>query len=362
MPPILFYSEAVGWTSWENLAMRENLRFQAYHHHMTDLHLMPWDKLPGAVVLAQQAAGETFALLQVNGVALLVQLARRAVASSISLTAAANSFEQAQAAIDLLRPLFPEATHNEEEDKIDVRFWTNGTPRPNAVDRSIQAPEFYEIADNYAPEARRVLDHMVSDQFHAGSGGQLLLWHGPPGTGKTFALRALAQAWRKWCRIEYIVDPEQFFGDANYLMAVMLNAVNRYEEEEPWRLLIFEDTGELLSADARTRAGQGLSRLLNVVDGFVGQGLRTLILITTNEDFDKLHPAVTRPGRTAVKAHFGPLPAKQAKEWGKRHNIDVNGEHTLAELFAIRDGAFNDAPVPLSRPIGFNPDVQIAIP
>ena len=41
-----------------------------------------------------------------------------------------------------------------------------------------------------------------------------------------------------------------------------------------------EDTGELLSADARERSGQGLSRFLNVVDGLIGQGLRVLVLVT----------------------------------------------------------------------------------
>ena len=49
------------------------------------------------------------------------------------------------------------------------------------------------------------------------------------------------------------------------------------EAEKPWRLLVLEDTGALLSADARERAGQGLSRFLNVVDGLIGQGLRVLV-------------------------------------------------------------------------------------
>jgi hypothetical protein len=52
----------------------------------------------------------------------------------------------------------------------------------------------------------------------------------------------------------------------------------------------------LLTADAKVVIGQGLSRFLNVVDGLIGQGLRVLVLVTTNEPIRTLHPAVARPG------------------------------------------------------------------
>ena len=71
------------------------------------------------------------------------------------------------------------------------------------------------------------------------------------------------------------------------------------DDDRLWRLLVMEDTGELLSADARERTGQGLSRFLNVVDGLIGQGLRVIVLVTTNEEIKKVHPAVARPGRCA---------------------------------------------------------------
>ena len=77
--------------------------------------------------------------------------------------------------------------------------------------------------------------------------------------------------------------------------------------EKPWRLLVLEDTGELLSADARDRAGQGLSRFLNVVDGLIGQGLRVLVLVTTNERSESSIPRSPVPvaaPRTSSSAHW----------------------------------------------------------
>jgi len=186
-------------------------------------------------------------------------------------------------------------------------------------------------------------------------GGQLMLWHGHTGTGKTHAIRALLLEWREWARAEYIVDPEQFFaGPAGYLMSVLLGGDEDedVEDGDKWRLLIVEDTGELLSADAKDRVGQGLSRFLNTVDGLLGQGLRVLLLITTNEDLGKLHPAVVRPGRCSVNLRFTELDRAESSAWLAARGAEAAlGPATLAELFAATDER-EVAPEPLPS-IGF---------
>jgi hypothetical protein len=111
-------------------------------------------------------------------------------------------------------------------------------------------------------------------------------------------------------------------------------------QPKPWRVLLLEDTGELLSADARELMGQGLSRFLNVVDGLIGQGLRVLALVTTNEEIRRLHPAVARPGRAAASVEFEPLSADEAQAWLAARGAvgDSAGTKTLAELYARVEG------------------------
>ena len=104
--------------------------------------------------------------------------------------------------------------------------------------------------------------------------------------------------------------------------------------------MVLEDTGDLLSADAKVRTRQGLSRLLNVVDGRIGQGFPTLILVTTNEPMRTSHPAIARPGRCAAHIEFKPLSESEARAWLASRDMAPEDRHarTLAELYAITDG------------------------
>src|SRR3989442_15390647 len=110
--------------------------------------------------------------------------------------------------------------------------------------------------------------------------------------------------------------------------------------EQAWRLLVLEDTGELLTPDAKSVIGQGLSRFLNVVDGLIGQGLRVLVLVTTNEEIKKLHPAVARPGRCAANVEFTSLSGEEANAWLDRHGVKraARDRRTLASLYAELEG------------------------
>jgi hypothetical protein len=219
---------------------------------------------------------------------------------------------------------------NDNENVIPIAFWAlNAKHDPEARVRQIESHRWANIRDNYEMGVRTRLDELMDVSPPEGS-GKLVLWHGPPGTGKTNCIRALAHSWRKWCDVDYIVDPEELFGHAHYMMNCLVNGRNT---EDRWRLVVIEDSGEFLKKDAKAQAGQSFGRLLNLTDGLVGQGLRLILLITTNEPFGDLHPAISRPGRCLSHLEFGPFPPDEATKWLGRTVVE---DMTLADLYEAR--------------------------
>jgi hypothetical protein len=264
----------------------------------------------------------------------------------------------AQQLMERARELFP--TSEPEDDAIRVKFWGLSQNGATQWNRELDAVTWDEISKNYPEATRDELDRLFADDFKPGHGGQLILWHGKPGTGKTTALRALAKRWESWAEVNYITDPDKFFGaSSSYMLRVLLEEVDApYVDEKQeaeakgkWKLLVLEDASELFGATAKQDVGPALGRFLNVVDGLIGQGLRVVVLATTNEDDGNWNEAVARPGRTAAQVEFHGFDAESARGWRVDHGLPNAGSAAeLADLYAELEGARTK---PSSEPIGF---------
>lgn len=325
-------------------------RFSGHHSIRGDVQIM--DLVPDEYLLERryETAGFSSTIWRSpdGQVALLVDLQEKQ--ASVAITCATRELLSTN-----LARLASFQIEISDPDEQSVFFWNlNAQGGTTVLERVTPATPWDEVARNYPTTTRTLLGDLVKLE-RPSDAGRLILWHGAPGTGKTSAVRAVADAWSSWCDLHVVTDPEYLFDSPEYLTEVMFSRqiarpTNETSQARRWKLVVGEDVDDFVTQRGGRHAAS-LSRLLNLTDGLLGQGSNLLVLLTTNQPIRRLAMAIVRPGRCLAAIEFETFSPAEAREWMGVDIHDLGEPLTLADLYDRRACARQIASTPTKPPI-----------
>ena len=184
---------------------------------------------------------------------------------------------------------------------------------------------------NYTATVLTEFDRAIVDLNSDTPSGRIVIMDGPPGTGKTYLIRAMTMM----ADCAFVFVPTQLaqqLGDPS-LIPALLGAREAHDR----LALVFEDADQLLSPrQGLTMAA--LATVLNLGDGVLGELLNVRVVCTTNSPVREMDPALLRPGRLSARVAVSTL---APSDWHPIYTrltgraAKGRGRKTLAEVYAM---------------------------
>ena len=180
--------------------------------------------------------------------------------------------------------------------------------------------------------------------------GRIVIFAGPPGTGKGYAVRAIITGSEN---VEWVFCPPKSVPSLTRpdAIEVLMSERNR---NGPLGLIV-EDAEDLLRCRIEN-SGNVVSEILNLGDGLIGDIADMRLILTTNLERLEIDKALLRPGRLFSFVQFEALPPAQAEDIFAREREGrqktFTTEMTLAEIYGCVRDHENGAPGEKDYPIG----------
>ncbi len=174
------------------------------------------------------------------------------------------------------------------------------------------------------------------DRFKLDTKG-LILFHGHPGTGKTFYIRSLIKDLLKLDKYIIYLPPDMVESLVHPgMMTFISSTVMEQSEDGRSCILLLEDAEPLLASRKHENRSNGITNLLNITDGILNDMLSIQVIATFNTDLSNIDEALLRPERLICRKEFKKLKAEDAQILADKLGIikKIETDSSLAEIYS----------------------------
>lgn len=207
------------------------------------------------------------------------------------------------------------------------------------------------ITDNYNKEVVEGFNSIVKDISSPNPLGRLAIFDGPPGTGKTYLIRALLSSLPD---TKFLLLPSNMADSLTgpELLQALISESECMEQsqgvdliKEPPKktmVLVIEDADKCLSCRKSDNIS-AISAILNLSDGIIGNLLDLRIVCTTNAEVQEIDEALMRTGRLSARVEVNLLDVEHAKTiyarvGGEKEQVWDQKYYSLSDIYAMAKG------------------------
>jgi len=184
-----------------------------------------------------------------------------------------------------------------------------------------------DLVLNYGEEFKEIHDIIVKRLNKPNDKGIILL-HGEPGTGKTSYIKYLTKLVKEK---DFLFIPPS--------MAEMLSepSIIPFLMDHRNTVLIIEDAERVISDREGNGSASGVSNLLNLTDGILGDCLNIQVIATFNMKRERIDQALLRKGRLIAEHKFDKLSLEETNKLLKHLKKDTVSKEgmVLADIYNI---------------------------
>jgi hypothetical protein len=224
--------------------------------------------------------------------------------------------------------------HQKTLKKSSIQLVKSDMGHLDTEEYDLTIPEL-DLELNYGKDFIKIHNTIVKRLNTNGDKGIILL-HGAPGSGKTTFLKYLTRE---------IKDKNILFIPPS--MAEMLSepSIIPFLMDNRNSILLIEDAEKVIADREGKGSPAGVSNLLNLTDGILGDCLNIQVIATFNMKRERIDPALLRKGRLLCEWHFKELSIGDSNILLKKifpgENYTTNKPMLLSDIYGFEDDDFS---------------------